>query len=230
MNNPQPLQDLIPWTDATSYCIRQRVEISDQLRLSIARIILGASIPDAPDMKGVTSQDAAKLKFDAWWDALGLRYFAADEATYPHRPNIARRLGWVHLVPPVQLWPWLGLVMHIADEVRDSVGRPVTLRNAWRPSNYNAAVAKSTDSDHIDACGIDLDFDSVESRRVAEGVLRRHYDRAELQLSLGLGAQSIHVGVLSRKGQRHWFYESALPEQRRGFYREPFHIINGGLA
>ena len=51
------------------------------------------------------------------------------------------------------------IAQNLADTLRDASGGPVILRNAWRPQSYNALVSTSAiDSDHPNACALDLDF------------------------------------------------------------------------
>ena len=98
----------------------------------------------------------------------------------------------------------------VVDKVRDHVGESVSCRNWWRPQPYNKLVAESgANSDHLHACGLDLDFESKESRRKAQIFLKK-IDRENpwLIMSFGFGAKTIHVGILSPKGRRVWKYDS----------------------
>ncbi len=152
--------------------------------------------------------------FQAWLDALGIDHFRAQkkngdvgELCRPYNPVAAQKAGYSVLVPPAHLWPWAGLVLLVADSIRKSLGRSVTCRNLWRPASYNDLVATSKKSDHLDACAVDLDFTTEDERILAEGVARG-IDRAvpELEMSLGVGKKTLHVGVLSMKGRRMWTY------------------------
>lgn len=166
---------------------------------------------------------AGLAAFDVWLSALDVRHFSAvrkggpGELAKAHHPKKAKKLGYPFFVPPSFTWPWCGAVLLIADQCRDIVGRPVKIRNLWRPWSYNLEVAESAiNSDHPNACAGDLDFRSSGDRRAIEPFLRR-LDHAcpALQLSVGYAKKSLHVGVRSPKGRRWWFYRS-YPDKRVG--------------
>jgi hypothetical protein len=138
------------------------------------------------------------------------RFFKAREICTPRDKRKAKRAGYTLLLPPRHAWPWAMLVVAVADGMRRIVGTSVTMRNLWRPHSYNQQVAKSgIRSDHPNACGADLDFQSVNHRRKAEGYARGlHCAIPELEISLGMGSTVLHVGVMSPQGSRHWFYSS----------------------
>ena len=154
---------------------------------------------------------AADLEaFTRYMDDHGVEFFSAEEVTTPNHPDKALQVGFEVLVPPLHLWPWALLVLKVGDRIRKAVDHPVRLRNLYRPMSYNALVASSDiDSDHPNACAGDFDFANQDHRRVAEDLVRDlSRSLPELELSLGLGARSLHVGVMSPKGKRHWFYDS----------------------
>ena len=148
-------------------------------------------------------------------DEHGVQYFKAvkgdgelGEVTRPHHAKVARSLGFEAFVPPVYAWPVLILLCLVADLIRRRVGSPVTMRNAWRPTEYNAKVATSgPESDHPNACGMDLDFRRDGDRAEAEEVLRTlGIILPGLEWSVGYGSRTLHVGILSPKGARSWTY------------------------
>ena len=148
--------------------------------------------------------------FDAFRKACGVKYFSAREACTPRWKAKAKSVGYERFVPPQFVWPWCALVLKLCDGMRRAIEEPIKLRNLWRPQSYNRLVAGSgIESDHPNGCGADLYFSGVGSRRKAEGFLRGvHAVAPELEMSLGLGARVVHVGVLSVKGGRTWFYET----------------------
>ena len=101
------------------------------------------------------------------------------------------------------------LVLTLGDRMRDAVAAPVTLRNLYRPMRYNRLVAKSgIRSDHPNGAAGDFDFSSGAQRQTAEDAMRQvAADHPELEISLGLGARTLHVGCLSPEGSRSWFYD-----------------------
>lgn len=94
--------------------------------------------------------------------------------------------------------------------MREEVGRSIRLRNLYRPMSYNQLVATSgLDSDHPNACGGDFDFKNINDRRTAENFIRQlAADIPSLEISLGMGGTSLHVGIMSPKGSPSWFYKS----------------------
>lgn len=148
----------------------------------------------------------------------GVTHFSVDEAVRPNHPNKARQAGFSDLTPPRHLWPWAVLVLTLGDRLRAAVGAPVTLRNLYRPMSYNRLVATSgIRSDHPNAAAGDFDFRTGAQRRTAEGEIRRlAAQHPELEVSLGLGARTLHVGCLSPKGSRSWYYDS-YPDERVPF-------------
>ncbi|HSM64815.1 MAG TPA: hypothetical protein VK860_00775 [Ilumatobacteraceae bacterium] len=144
-----------------------------------------------------------------------VQFFSVDELARPNHPEKAAEAGFDELIPPLHLWPWTMLVLTIGDRMRAAVGASVRLRNLWRPMSYNRLVARSgIESDHPNAAAGDFDFSSSNQRRTAEAVVRAlAADSPELELSVGFGARSLHVGSLSPGGHRHWFYDS-YPDER----------------
>ena len=150
--------------------------------------------------------------FQRFLDDTGVAHFSATEMLRPHKPDIARRLGYETLLPPHAWWPRGAALALLADELRRLVAEPVFMRNWWRPVSYNREVGGAADSDHVTAHGVDLDYRSAGSRRRAEARLRDLYDGDEaLEMSLGLGNVTTHVGLLSPGRKRDWFYSSYVP-------------------
>lgn len=159
-----------------------------------------------------TSFEMTMDGFQEYLDALGVEHFTAREMLTPHHPNTASRFGFSVFLPPHRWWKRGGALALLADELRRLVGEPVVMRNWWRPTVYNAAVDGAAESDHVTAHGIDLDYRSAASRRTAEARLRELYnDERWLQLSLGLGNQTTHVGISSPGRRRDWLYASYTP-------------------
>lgn len=161
--------------------------------------------------------------FDAWHARLHIRHFSVSEIVTPNHRDKAKACGYEHFIPPTNRWPWVALVLKLSDIVRDAVDAPVKMRNLWRPPAYNAMVGGAKNSDHIHACAADLDFKTTEHRRIAEQTLRAiellslvpHAPR--LNLSLGLGAKTIHVGAMSPGGRRQWYYDDYPDAEKRPF-------------
>lgn len=172
---------------------------------------VGAALGIEPTFMAVEEYaPGSREDFGAYLSDHGVEFFSVNEVVEPHDARKARDAGFEELVPPLHLWPWAMLVLRLGDDMRRRVGRPVNLRNVYRPMSYNELVATSgIKSDHPNACAGDFDFRSQDDRRTAESLIR---DRAgeipDLEISLGMGARTLHVGVMSPKGTRHWFYDS----------------------
>lgn len=161
----------------------------------------------------VDPQDYAltEADFQRYLQDTGIDHFSAREMLTPHHENVAQGLGYTLFLPPHAWWRKGAALALLSDELRKLLGEPVIMRNWWRPRPYNAhpTVGGAETSDHITATGVDLDYRSANSRRTAERRLRQLYEDAEwLQMSLGLGNQTTHVGLFSPVRRRDWFYDS----------------------
>jgi hypothetical protein len=179
-----------------------------------AAIMLGSS----PSIIDVAKYSPWQTKeFGAYLEDNGIEHFSVAEAVTPNDPPKAKEAGYDALVPPNHLWPLSLLVLRIGDMMRKEIGEPIRLRNLYRPFSYNQMVADSDiKSDHPNACGGDFDFKSVATRRKAEGFVRTLSMMFPLlELSLGMGAKTLHIGLLSPLGHRHWFYPSYSDPKRK---------------
>ena len=140
---------------------------------------------------------------------VGVEHFDADEMLSPNEPDDAAAVGMDILLPPHRWWPRGAALGLLSDKIRERVGSAVWMRNWFRPRPYNDRVASADLSDHITASSVDLDYSSAADRRTAEEFLNELDDADRwLQLSLGLGNVSIHVGMLSLRHRRRWHYDS----------------------
>lgn len=171
---------------------------------------------DAAEALGVTLPDATVYEptlsgLEAYMAAAGIKYFSAPEAVRPHQqwPSL--------LIPPQCAWIALAVLGAIADHMRELAGRPVKLRNWWRPEDYNELAAKGAPyTDHLWAVAFDLDFTgpwwkAVFARRKAQRWLTKKSGIALRFISLGVGWRTLHVGLFAPrtlvKGRhRRWKY------------------------
>lgn len=138
-------------------------------------------------------------------------HFTVTEICRPNNLKKAGDAGYLHLCPPVHVWPAVAILAAIADRLRRAAKSPVKWRNGWRPQSYNCQVAKSgIDSDHPNGCGVDLDFRGKSEHDRALWTLNgiAAIAGAQLDLSVGVGGVTLHIGVFSPKGARHWTYPS----------------------
>lgn len=141
----------------------------------------------------------------------GVRYFNAFELVTPHHRDLAHVLGYDVFLLPRQMWPMtLGMAL-CADALRSEARGPVKARNTWRPRKYNCKVTSAIHSDHVWGCGWDLDFASWTARRRASRVVQAWWDSGLLQVSVGTGRRTIHLGLFAPQTlkigkQRRWTY------------------------
>lgn len=170
--------------------------------------------------------------FQLYLDAVGVQHFTAEEISAPHNQAAATGCGYTILLPERDQWERAAALALFTDELRGLVGEPIYMRNWWRPPCYNAAVGGAAGGDHPDADAVDLDFSSATSRAIAQKFLCEEYWSAPiitpdqiapgavidpmLNMSVGLGGLTIHLGVLSNGGRRNWFYGSYTNEPDSG--------------
>ena len=170
--------------------------------------------------------------FQAYLDAVGVTYFAAWEYVIPNNQTVATNCGYTILLPDHSQWPKAAALGLLADQLRALVNEPVTLRNWWRPPCYNNGVGGAPGGDHPDADALDLDFRSNRSRADAQRYLCENYWAQDLlqpheiapgsnlnprlNMSVGLGGITIHLGLLSQNGRRFWQYASYTTETNSG--------------
>jgi hypothetical protein len=152
--------------------------------------------------------------FQDYLAASGIRSVTAAELTQPNHPGVAVRLGFHDFLPPQSWWQRGAALGLLIQQLRTVVHEPLYVRNWWRPAAYNAdpAVGGARNGDHPTANAVDLDYASRAGRMRAERWLRALDRNARwLQLSLGLGDRTTHVGIGSAKGRREWHYAGWRP-------------------
>ena len=155
--------------------------------------------------------------FQSYLSDTGISAVSAAEMTRPNHPGIAARLGFRDFLPPQKWWSRGAALALLTQAVDKRIGDVAHLRNWWRPAAYNAdpVVAGAKNGDHPTACAIDLDYRLVSQRMRAESFLRELDKRyAWMQLSLGLGALTTHIGMGSPRGHREWHYAGWRPTDR----------------
>lgn len=86
-------------------------------------------------------------------DRLGLRHFKGKEFT----PYWSRKRGSVsNTVPPESLWQNIVPTMIVLDEVREVVGKRITLTSTYRSPAYNRAVGGEPMSFHMRFMAVDF--------------------------------------------------------------------------
>ena len=156
--------------------------------------------------------------FGQYLTAVGVRRIGAAELTRPNHPDVAERLGFHEFLPPREWWARGAALALMTERLERATGERIYIRNWWRPAAYNRdpRVAGAKNGDHPTANAFDLDFSSASARAKAERTLRAMEAHAPwLNLSLGLGAHTAHVGIGSSKGRREWHYAGWSPVKSR---------------
>lgn len=146
--------------------------------------------------------------------ASGVKTVTAADLTRPNHPAIAARLGFQNFLPPRAWWPRGAALALLTQSLSKVTNAAVRVRNWWRPDAYNrdSGVGGAKDGDHPTANAVDLDYSSTGARAKAELFLRALAQRCPwMQLSLGLGPQSTHIGIGSPRGHREWHYAGWVP-------------------
>lgn len=172
----------------------------------------------------VEDEDGLQL----YLDAVGVQHVTAPDLVEPYNVEAAEMCGFDLLLPPQEEWKKAAALALFTDVLTELVGEPIFLRNWWRPPCYNDAVGGAAGGDHPDADAVDLDFSSNTTRAIAQGFLCDTYWNMDivapeqiapgsdldprLNLSVGLGGVTIHLGVLSAGGRRFWYYDSYTSE------------------
>lgn len=152
-----------------------------------------------------------------------IQRFSASEMVRPNNSSAAKSCGHTSLLPAQCRWESGAVQALLAGKLRGVINngnkngtKGITLRNWWRPSCYNKAVGGAGASDHIQARGFDLDFATPEDRATAQRWLCQAYKDRPFNLQVGIGCQTLHIGVGSPKrlsaypadGSRYWTYGS----------------------
>lgn len=152
-----------------------------------------------------------------------IKYFSAREMVRANSQSIAKSCHYISLLPSRCRWKSAVAQGLLAVELRKEINKNsdansgISLRNWWRPACYNSKVGGAKSSDHIQARGFDLDFKTPRQRAIAQAYLCKMYKEGNpLSLQVGIGCQTLHVGVGSPKrlsrypgdGSRFWKYGS----------------------
>jgi len=151
--------------------------------------------------------------------------FSASEMISPNHPSVARSCGYDVLLPPQCRWPAGAVQGLVAGKLREFINdgdafgpKKISLRNWYRPKCYNSnkIVGGAKSSDHIQARGFDLDFESAHDRAKAQQYLCKLYQEDNFNLQVGIGCRTLHIGIGSPKRiksfgpdvSRFWTYKS----------------------
>ena len=97
-------------------------------------------------------------------DGLQLRHFSGSEiASY----GSSTRGGTRNSLPEDDIWQSIVVPLWLADMAREKLGVSCSIWSSYRSPSYNRAVGGARHSFHMDNCALDLHFNGVSARRVA---------------------------------------------------------------
>jgi hypothetical protein len=169
---------------------------------------LGGTVVDAG------AYPATVAGFEAYLTDSGVHRVTAAELTQPNHPEVAEKYGFRDFLPPQGWWSRGVALALVIQAIDDLTLATVHVRNWWRPTAYNQdrAIGGAKNGDHPTANAVDLDYQSVTDRMKAERFLRGLCGRFPwMRISLGLGAETTHVGINSPRGHREWHYPGWTP-------------------
>lgn len=138
----------------------------------------------------------------------GIRYFSAAEIMTPHNEKAATKCSVENLIPPQCIWANGIALMSIFERIRDLISGPIIFRNWWRPSCYNVVAEGAKASDHLLAKSMDIDFRTPNDRATALNFICEELWKKGENIQVGIGCNSLHIGLASPKGKRFWVYPS----------------------
>ncbi|MAF77805.1 MAG: hypothetical protein CME60_06550 [Halobacteriovoraceae bacterium] len=179
---------------------------------------------DGRDLYDPTNYEDSAQGLQNYIDDVGvIDKFSAAELISPNHPGHAQTCGFKTLLPPQCRWAAGAAQGLVASKLREVINdgdpygaKKITLRNWYRPRCYNSKVGGASASDHIQARGFDLDFETPDDRAKAQKYLCQMYKKKKFNLQVGIGCQTLHVGIGSPKrlsaygpdGSRFWTYGS----------------------
>ena len=185
---------------------------ADEVEARFAAKTRGAGFRDS--QAALTWSDYAD--FDGFIKSLGLKNFSTDEFLV---------LGGAHdtpggpcqgknTYPPRNLWTRVAATARVLDHLRDRLGKPIVITNAYRSPSYNACIPGSaTTSQHVQFTALDFQVRGMAAPDVAHA-LRWLRDRERL-FSGGIGRYSSFTHVDTRGVNATWprtFRDSPLPD------------------
>lgn len=209
------LQELVPLLGSNGCEDMNRQELDDVIDLMTR---LGGRVQNPMDFSETVSG------LQEFLDEVGVSpRFSAQEMITPNNMAVARRCGFQQLLPKRCRWISAAVQGLLASELRAEINNgdmngssSITLRNWWRPQCYNRGVGGAGSSDHMQARGFDLDFATPQQRAQAQNLLCTMYKENPFSLQVGIGCNTLHIGVGSPKrlrqypddGSRFWTYGS----------------------
>ena len=126
---------------------------------------------------GVRSTSAALnwadyADFDAFIKSLGLKNFSTDEFLIlggGHNAPGGACFG-KNTYPPRNVWANIAKTAQVIDHLRDRLGKPIAITNAYRSPAYNACIGGATASQHVQFRALDFRVSGMNAPDVAQAL------------------------------------------------------------
>lgn len=127
--------------------------------------------------------------FEEYFDRQGFRYFSGAElAMYFNRWRGDVKNNY----PPRALWPNFLPTLRIIDDLRVTIGKPITITSSYRSPAYNKAVGGAPQSYHKKFVAADIQVASTTPHEVYK-ILRLWREQGKFSGGLGLYPTFVHV-------------------------------------
>lgn len=131
----------------------------------------------------------------------------------PPNKAVAKKCKINYLLPERSKWKKGIAIALWAEELGKIAGEQPSMLNWYRSPCYNKGVGGAKYSDHMAADSADLDFIASSSRRRAQGWLCDFW-KSRLNMQIGLGGSMVHLGAMSPRGRRNWYYATYKDSDR----------------
>jgi len=154
--------------------------------------------------------------FDAFIKSLGLKNFGTDEFLVlgGAHTTLGGSCQGKNTYPPRNLWTRIAATARVLDHLRDRLGKPIVITNAYRAPAYNACIpGSSSNSQHVQFTALDFQVRGMAAPDVAHA-LRWLRDREQL-FTGGIGRYNSFTHVDTRGVNATWppdFRDSPLPD------------------
>ncbi|WP_406645648.1 caspase family protein [Aliisedimentitalea scapharcae] len=149
--------------------------------------------PADPGTRSVASWPDAQDFFD-FIKALGLRHFSPGEfLILGGSHNGTGPCAGKNSYPPRSLWPNIANTAQVLDELRDRIGKPTVITNAYRAPAYNTCIGGATGSQHKQFNALDFKVPGVSTRDIAWALRQMRDDENRFKGGVGLYNSFVHV-------------------------------------
>ena len=112
-----------------------------------------APAPMSTPTHAPASKPTDKEHFATWFARQGFRHFQAHELTWYFQKV---RNGVSNQAPGPALWPHIVPTLRILDDLRDHLGKAITISSTYRHLPYNQAIGSPDGSSHVQFKAIDF--------------------------------------------------------------------------